>query len=91
MLNTHLPVVQGRAPQLAGVAEGIGRYAADHERLAALPELEQALVRPHVCALSSHIDGDVSHNLHSLCVCIRLQECLCADSRLPYSCAWEQS
>ena len=66
MLSANLPVVQGGAPQLAGVAEGIGRYAADHEGLAAFPELKEALVRPYVRALSPHIDGDVSHDLHSL-------------------------
>jgi len=69
-----LPVIQGRAPELASVAECIWRYTADHEGLAALAQLKQGLVRPHVCALPSYIDGDVSHNLHSLGVCIRLQQ-----------------
>ena len=73
MLGPDLPVVQGRAPQLASVAEGVGRYAADHEGLAALPQLEEALVRPHIRALAAHIDGNVSHNLHPLRICVSLQ------------------
>ena len=72
--EANLPVVQGGSPELAGVAEGVWRHAADHERLAALAQLEQGLVGPHICALPAHIDGDVPHNFHALRVCICLRK-----------------
>ena len=79
--GTHLPVVEGGPPELASVAEGVRGHPADHERLTALAQLKEALVRPHVRTLPAHIDGDVSHNLHPLGVRIGLQVPL-----LPKSC-----
>ena len=71
---SNLPIIQGGSPELASVAEGVWRHAADHEGLAALAQLKEGLVGPHICALPAHVDGNVTHNLHALSICIRLQQ-----------------
>src|SRR6185503_6555923 len=59
-----LPAVERVAPALAGGAEVVRRHAGDVERPAALVEVEQLLMRPHVGAVVRDVDRQVAEQPH---------------------------
>jgi hypothetical protein len=78
------PAVQRVAPALARGAEEVGRHAGDDGRTAALVQLEQMLVGPHLGAEIGDEDRRVADDLHPLGVGIRLEACpLAIETPLP--------
>ncbi len=60
VLRHAVPAVERVAPALAGGAEVVGRHAGDVARPAALVEVEQLLMRPHVGAVVRDVDRQVA-------------------------------
>ncbi len=60
---------------MASLTEGIRGYPRDIGWGPRGGQLKELLVSPHVCRLTSYIDGHVSYNFHLLAVCIGLHAC----------------
>jgi hypothetical protein len=66
VLAHALPAVERVAPELAGLAEVVGRDAGDRARAKLLVEVEQLGVRPHVRAVERDVDRRVAEDRTSL-------------------------
>ena len=69
----HVPAIQRRAPELAVLAEIVGRDAADGGGDALVVHLEELGLGPHVGAVQGDVDGQVTDDLDVQAVEIRPQ------------------
>lgn len=72
--QTHLPVVEGAAPQLARVGEGVGGHARDFHGRAVWPQREQCAVGPDIRGLAAHVYGHVPDQQHAPIVGVGLDK-----------------